>query len=283
MLALAESKPKLGTNNECSFRDNDNARRLEKYTLGLLLVELDVFDNEHPDQRESHDSSTADDHVLLRKRIRLLNCKTCRSALGEAELHVQIFVDAFPIRKRFLRQKPLQSARERALPDRPTYGTTHRSANITEHTKERERPSSVLVIRSRENGDLLHDDHSAARERQENLTHDQVAHALIGFAEEDHEALTQHVQRHSPVQHPPEAARFLDGEAHHEEPHARHDVEDGRDVAGYLEGLPAVDLQERGEVRDPAVVGDLVAHVECARAHHGARAEDVPLEEGYGC
>ena len=41
------------------------ACRLEKHALGLFPVELDVLDDEHPDQGKSHHGSAANDHVLL--------------------------------------------------------------------------------------------------------------------------------------------------------------------------------------------------------------------------
>ena len=46
--------------------------------------------------------------------------------------------------------------------------------------------------------------------------------------------------------------------------------------------MAAVDLQEGGVVRDPAVVGDLVADIEGAGAHDRARAHDLPLQERHG-
>jgi hypothetical protein len=67
-----------------------NTLHLEKHALGLLPVKFDVFDNEHPDQREGHHSSTTNDHVLLRERVRLLDRKTCLCALRVTELQLEI-------------------------------------------------------------------------------------------------------------------------------------------------------------------------------------------------
>ena len=199
---------------------------LEQNALGLLLVELDVLYDEHPDQRESHHSSTANDHVLLSKRVRLLDRKTSLGALGVAELQVQIFVNALPVRKSLGGQEALQSTRKRALPDRATDGASHGSTNVAEHAEESERASCVLVIRCCEDSDLLYDDHSTAGESEEDLAHDEVTNSLVGLAEVDHEALAEHVERYRNPNDPAVALRPLDGEADDEEPDARDDIED---------------------------------------------------------
>jgi hypothetical protein len=129
---------------------------------------------------------------------------------------------------------------------------------------------------------LLGDDQGTAGEGEEDLAHDEVADGLVGLAEVDHEALAEHVEGHRNPDDPSVTFSPLDGEADDEEPDSRDDVEDGRDVTGGLEGLAAVDLQEGGVVRDPAVVGDLVADVKGAGTHDCARAHNFPLQERYG-
>ena len=202
------------------------ALRSEEHALGLLPVKLDVLDDEHPDEGKSHHSSTADDHVLLGKRVRLLNRKAGLGALRVAKLQVQVFVDALPIWESLCRQEALQRTRKCALPDRATDGTANRTTNVAEYTEEGQRTGCVLVIRGREDSNLLYDDHSTTSKSEEDLTHDKVANFLVGLAEVDHKSLAEHVKGHGPVQDPAEAAGPLDSEADDEEPDTRHDVED---------------------------------------------------------
>lgn len=185
------------------------ALHLEKHALGLFPVELDVLDDKHPDQGKGHHGSAADDHVLLSKGVRLLNCKACLGTLRVTELQVQVFVDALPIWQSLFGQETLQRTGKCALPDRATDGAANRTANIAEDTKECERTSGVLVIRSCKDSDLLYDDHSATSEREEDLTHDEVADFLVGLAEVNHKTLAEHVKGYGPVQNPAEAASLL--------------------------------------------------------------------------
>ena len=100
------------------------------------------------------------------------------------------------------------------------------------------------MVRGREDSDLLHNDHGATGEGEEDLAHDKVTDGLVGLAEVDHEALAEHVKWNSPVQYPAEAACLLDSEANREEEKAGHDIEDRGNVTGGLERLAAVHLQE---------------------------------------
>lgn len=100
------------------------------------------------------------------------------------------------------------------------------------------------MVRGREDSDLLHNNHSATSECEEDLAHDKVTNRLIGLAEVDHEALAEHVEGNGPVQHPAEAACLLDREANREEEESGHDVENRGNVTGGLKRLAAIDLQE---------------------------------------
>ena len=255
---------------------------LEQHTLSLLPVKLDIPDNKHPNKRKTHDSRAANDHMLLRERVSLLDRVTGRGALGVAELQVQILINALPVREVLGGQEAPQGARESTLPNRTADRATDGTTGIAEDAEESEGAGGVLVVRGGEDGDLLGDDHGAAGEGEEDLAHDEVADGLVGPAEVDHEALAEHVERDGDEDDPAVALGLLDGEADDEEPDAGDDVEDGRDVAGVLQRQAAVDLQEGGVVGDPAVVGDLVADVEGAGAHDRARAHDLPLQERYG-
>lgn len=139
------------------------------------------------------------------------------------------------------------------------------------------------MVRGGKDGDLLNNDHSATSEGEEDLAHDQVTDGLVGLTKVDHESLTEHVEGYSPVQDPAESVGLLNSEANDEEPDARHNIEDGRDVTSNLKRLAAVDLQERGVVGEPAVVRNLVADIKRASAHHSARSQNLPLKERYRC
>jgi hypothetical protein len=220
--------------------------------------------------------------VLLRERVSPLDRETGRRALGVAELHVQVLVDAVPVGEVLGGQEALQGGGEGTLPDGAADGAADGSAGVAEDSQESEGAGGVLVVGSGEDGDLLGDDQGAAGEGEEDLAHDKVADGLVWLAEVDHEALAEHVEGHRNPNDPAVALGPLDGESDDEEPDAGDDVEDGGDVAGGLEGLAAVDLQEGGVVRDPAVVGDLVAYVEGAGPHDCARAHNFPLQKRYG-
>lgn len=113
-----------------------HALRLEKHTLGLFPVELDVLDDKHPDQGKSHHSSAANNHVLLGNGVCFFNRKTGLSALGIAKLYFKVLVDAFPIGESICWQVALQRTGKSALPDCSTDRSTNGATNVAEHTQE---------------------------------------------------------------------------------------------------------------------------------------------------
>lgn len=142
----------------------------------------------------------------------------------------------------------------------------------------------MLMVHSRHDRDLLDEDKRRPCERDEDLTHDEVADALLRGAEIDHEPDGEDIKRHRAVEQPLEATGATDREADDEKPAAGNDVEDAADVAGLGDGEAVHDLEEGGEVAVPAVVGDLPGCVEGEDAGDGAvRHEGVGDEGDAGC
>lgn len=133
-----------------------------------------------------------------------------------------------------------------------------------------------------QDSELLDDDEDTTSDGDEDLAHDEVADGLVGATEVDHQTLSEDVQGHGDVEEPLEAAGLADQPTDEEEQDTGDDVERVTDVTGFGNAQVVDNLQERGEVVVPAVVGELVGGVEQTSTDNGTVEEEAELEERHG-
>lgn len=245
----------------------------------LDLCDVDVLDHEHPDEGQCHDGRSGNQHPLLRVPVGPLDADPLGAVDGVAQLHVEVVVDIGEVRQGGLGQEPLQGGFEGVCPDGAGDGVADGAADVADDVQHGQHGGDVLVVRGREDRELLHDDENAAADRDEDLAHDDVPDVLVRLAEVDHQALREDVQRHRDEQQPPEVAGLADQEPDAQEQHARDDVERAPHVACLGQRQVAHDLQEGREVAVPAVVGDLVRQVQETRSDDGPVGEKLDVQE----
>lgn len=96
------------------------------------------------------------------------------------------------------------------------------------------------------------------------LAHDDVADVLVRLAEVDHQTLSEDVDRNSDEKQPLEVTGVANGIADDEEEETRDHRKCAVDITGLGDFEVTDSLQERGEVRCPAVIRHLVSRIEKA-------------------
>ena len=126
------------------------------------------------------------------------------------------------------------------------------------------------MVHGRQDGNLAEQDEDAPGDGDEDLTHHNVPDVPTWLPEMDHEAEPEDVQRETDPENPFEPPRPADEPAGDEEEDEGDDAECVGDVSGGGHVDLVHNLQEGGEVRRVAEVGDLVGEIEQTGAQHGA-------------
>lgn len=247
------------------------------------LLEVDVPDHKHPDQTQTHQTGPHRQHPGLRVSIGLLDTQPLGGVRCVAELGVQAVVDVGEVAQRVFRQVPLQGLFESVCPDGSGDGVADGPADVAHDVEECQHGGDVLMVRRREDTDLLDDDEDGPADADEDLTHDDVPDVLVRAAKVDHQALGEDVQRDGDEQHPPKVPGLADQDAHEEQLDTGDDVERAAHVTRLRDGQIVHHLQERGEVAVPAVVADLVREVQETGTDDGAVDEQADVQKGCAC
>lgn len=256
---------------------------LEDHTLDLLqLAQVNVANQDDPDEGQSHNTHTSRQHARLGIAVRMLDSQTRLAANRVAQLGIDILVNHGEVGHRLLGEVPLQGIGEGVCPDGARDGSAQGITDGTHDIQQGQGGGDVLVVHGGEDGDLLHDDEDGTADGDEDLAHDLVSDGLVRATEVDHETLGKDVQRDGDPQEPLESSGATHQVTNQQEQHARNDAERVRDVSGLGDAQVVDNLQVRGEVVGPAVVGDLVRGIEQAGADQGAVLDERPVEQGHG-
>lgn len=252
-------------------------------TLGLSkLLDVDVPEHEDPDSGQGHDDEAGSQHSCLGIAVRLLDGESRRAVDGVGQLSREHTVDHGDVGHGLLGQVALEGGEEGVGPDSTRDGTADGATDATRDVQSGQSSGNVLLLDGSKDSQLHVEDEDGAGDRDEDLTHNNVADVLVRLAEVDHKALGEEVQRDGRVEEPLEVASAADSVTNDEEEDTRDDLEGRVDISSLGRLEVGNDLQERGEVEVPAVVRGLVGHVDEARADDSAVGEELALEEGNG-
>lgn len=253
---------------------------LENSTLDLgNLLQINVSDHQSPDNRETHDSSSGRQHSCLRVRIGLLDGESGRGSDSVGDLSVEALVDISDVGHGRLRESGFKGSVEGVGPDGTGNGGTSSTADGSNDIEKSKSSSDVLVVNGSQNCELLDNDEDGSTDGDENLTHHEVTDGLVGATEIDHQSLGEDVQGNGNVENPLEAASAADQESNTDQQDTRDDIKGVADVSCLGNSEVVDNLQERGVVMVPAVVGDLVCGVEQACANDSAVRQDAEVEQ----
>ena len=250
--------------------------------LEVLHLDISPHGGRHKGNRQNRRRS--DQHSLLRVSVRPHDRVPRRRSPCVLQLNSQLGVDVHQVRQRVFREVLFQLDGKHARPDGRRDRPTDCAADAGEHALHGEDDRDVSLRRRGHGGHLLRDDERAARERDEDLAHDDVSDVDVWLAELDHEADTQDGQRHAEVQRDPlEAAGPTNHDADDERPECGANRVDVANIGSFRYGEVVDDLEERGEVAVPDIEGDEDGARQDARAQDGAVGQEVVRDEGNGC
>lgn len=185
--------------------------RLKDHTLGLLLVgHVDVADKEDPGKRQGHDTCSGSKHSRLTVAVRLLNDQSLGATRLVAQLGLNIGINHLQVLHGGLRQVLHELLLEGVGPNGTGNRVADGTARSTDDKEQRERSSNVLMVDGSQNGNLLGDNEDGSSNGRENLTHDQIADALIGSTEMNHQSLGKDIEGNGKPQQPLEIPRPSD-------------------------------------------------------------------------
>lgn len=169
--------------------------RLENSSLGLPpVLDIQVLNQQHPNETHRHDTSSRRQHPRLRIPIRLLDRGTHRRALRVRELRHDARVDGHGVPLGRLGQEPHQGGEERVCPDGTRDGGADGAADGAEDEDHGDGRGDVLVLDGGQAADLADEDEDGAAHGDEDLAHNKVAYAESWAPEVDHEALGEDVE-----------------------------------------------------------------------------------------
>lgn len=157
------------------------------------LGQVDVPDEEDPDQAESHDCGSGDQHPPLRVRVGILNADSLRGAPLIGELGVETAVNVDEALQGIFRQESLKRLAECVGPDGARDRVSNRASDVAHNIEQCEKCGDVLMVGGGEDGQLFTEDDDASADGQEDLAHDKIADVAVGLAEIDQQALRKDV------------------------------------------------------------------------------------------
>jgi hypothetical protein len=125
------------------------------------------------------------------------------------------------------------------------------------------------------------DNEDATSDRNEDLGHDEITDVSSRLAKVDHQALGEDVKRKTDPQKPLEVSGFTDTPANKEQEETRNNAEGVVDITGLGNGKVVDNLQEGGKVAVPAVVRNLISHIQEACANNSSVGQEVELQERH--
>ena len=212
---------------------------LKQGSLVLPLVDVEVLPHHNRGNTQDQDRGRADAVLALDPAVGVVDGLAGLGARRVAELGVDSAdEDGGSLRLHVGRQAVGQGGQEQVVVDTGAGGLADGAADGVEQVDQRKGQGNTLAVTAGHHGHVLTDDQRTAGEGDEDLAHDQVADAVVGAAEVDHQTGAEDHQRKTEAQAQVlEVLGLVDVDSDHD------GEESGADTVG-LHGVAGVDLAD---------------------------------------